>query len=167
MPLLKNGERVEDSWTTVTNASEAEGKTSVIFDLETWNEISEQYAESNVEVGLLLTEAQSPAAFEIDYNRFSVIALRFPAFTDGRAYSYARLLRDQFGYTGELRAVGDIGVDQYAFMQRCGFDCFDVSDSVETEVWQKISRIVGITYQSAQDGASVVSERRQKIYAVK
>ena len=56
-------------------------------------------------------------------DRISLVEVNFPAFTDGRGYSAARILREA-GYTGELRAVGDVLVDQLAFMRRCGFDAF-------------------------------------------
>ena len=56
-------------------------------------------------------------------DRLALIEVNFPAFGDGRGYSAARILREE-GYTGELRAVGDVLVDQVAYMRRCGFDAF-------------------------------------------
>jgi uncharacterized protein (DUF934 family) len=61
-----------------------------------------------------------------DLEHFQVIALNFPAFTDGRHYSSARLLRDRYGYKGEMRAIGDVLRDQLFYMRRCGFDAFAV-----------------------------------------
>ena len=63
-----------------------------------------------------------------DIMRFSVIALVFPKFGDGRAFSTARLLRERYNYSGELRAVGEVLTDQIQLMQRCGFDAFEISD---------------------------------------
>jgi uncharacterized protein (DUF934 family) len=62
-----------------------------------------------------------------DVGRFVLIALDFPKFSDGRAFSTARLLREKFGYRGELRAVGNVLSDQILFMRRVGFDAFEVS----------------------------------------
>ena len=57
-------------------------------------------------------------------DRIALVEVNFPTFTDGRGYSAARILREA-GYTGELRAVGDVLVDQVAYMRRCGFDAFE------------------------------------------
>jgi phosphoadenosine phosphosulfate reductase len=62
-----------------------------------------------------------------DLPRFDLIALDFPKFSDGRAFSTARLLREKFGYAGELRAVGNVLSDQIPLMRRVGFDSFEVT----------------------------------------
>ena len=69
-----------------------------------------------------------------------LIALRFPVFTDGRAYSQARLLRQRLGYQGELRAIGDVQRDQIAYMARCGFDTFLLRADQEPEECQAALR---------------------------
>lgn len=65
-------------------------------------------------------------------NQAAGIALQFPAFTDGRAYSQARELR-QRGYVGEIRATGDVLADQLLAMRRCGFSTFELADSQPPE----------------------------------
>ena len=77
-------------------------------------------------LGVWLDSDQHPEAIADDIGRFDVIAINFPAFKDGRGYSYARLLRDRYGYTGELRAVGDVLRDQLFYLRRCGFNAFAV-----------------------------------------
>jgi len=62
-----------------------------------------------------------------DIGRFALIALSFPKFSDGRAFSTARLLREKYGFTGELRAVGNVLADQIPFMRRVGFDSYEVT----------------------------------------
>ncbi len=57
------------------------------------------------------------------------MALAFAKFADGRAFSYARLLRDRYGFNGELRAIGDVLIDEIPLMLRCGFDSFDVTNA--------------------------------------
>src|SRR5690606_34641599 len=64
-----------------------------------------------------------------DLSRFASIAINFPAFTDGRGYSSARLIRERYGYEGELRAVGDVLTDQIPFMRRCGINAFVVTNA--------------------------------------
>jgi phosphoadenosine phosphosulfate reductase len=78
-------------------------------------------------VGLLLEGGASLADLAEDLPRFALIALTFPKFSDGRAFSTARLLREKFAYRGELRAVGNVLSDQIPFMRRVGFDAFEVS----------------------------------------
>lgn len=62
-----------------------------------------------------------------------VVALNFPVFTDGRAYSSASILRRRYGYEGELRAIGDVRIDQLEQMRRCGFDSYDLNDDQDAE----------------------------------
>src|SRR5699024_2653247 len=57
-----------------------------------------------------------------------LIAIDFPVFTDGRGYSTARLLRERYGYQGEMRAVGDVLIDQLFYLSRCGFDAFSLRE---------------------------------------
>src|SRR5690606_28565971 len=76
------------------------------------------------ELGVWLAPDDSAAAIKDDLQRFSVIAIDFPKFTDGRGYSIAYNLRKRLGWTGELRAIGDVLRDQLFQMARCGFDAY-------------------------------------------
>jgi len=77
-------------------------------------------------VGVLLAPADDPHVLAKDCSRLPVIAIDFPQFTDGRGYSSARLLRERYGFRGELRAVGDILRDQLYYLEHCGFNAFAV-----------------------------------------
>lgn len=79
-------------------------------------------------VGVWLAPADDPASLAADVASLPVIAVDFPAFTDGRGYSTARLLRERYGYTGELRAVGDVQRDQLHYLHQSGFDAFALRD---------------------------------------
>jgi uncharacterized protein (DUF934 family) len=92
-------------------------------------------------------------------DRLSLIEIAFPKFRDGRGYSSARILREA-GYSGELRAQGDVLVDQIAFMKRCGFDSFAPESSLnQVDVEAAISRFEHV-YQSAADATVPVWKRR-------
>lgn len=95
-----------------------------------------------------------------DLQHFQLIALDFPAFKDGRNYSNARLLRDRYGYRGELRAVGDILRDQLFYLHRCGIDSFQVRSDKDIEDALKGLSDFSVTYQSAADGAVPVYKNR-------
>ncbi len=81
-----------------------------------------------------------------------MIALEFPSFGDGRAYSYARLLRERHGYRGELRAVGNVLRDQALFMRRCGFDAFEVAEGTGIAGWREALGEISVFYQPTEDG---------------
>lgn len=74
----------------------------------------------------------------------SVIALNFPAFSDGRSYSSANLLRREYGYKAELRAVGDVRIDQLEQMTRCGFNAFQLADGQNVE--QGLEKLKGFSF---------------------
>ena len=80
------------------------------------------------EPDVLLGPADDPAALEPRLGKISVIAIDFPQFTDGRGHSIARLLRERYGFKGEIRAVGEVLRDSLFYLSRCGFDSFVLSD---------------------------------------
>ena len=95
-----------------------------------------------------------------DLEHFSVIALDFPAFGDGRSYSHASLLRQRYGYKGDLRAVGDVLQDQLFFMQRCGFDSYAIREDKDIEEALKSLNDFTVRYQAAADGALPIYKQR-------
>ena len=96
-----------------------------------------------------------------DIEFFSLIALDFPTFKDGRSYSHARLLRERYNFQGELRAVGDILQDQLFFMERCGINSFQVRDDKNIEQALNGFKIFSDGYQAAADDATPISKKRK------
>lgn len=92
--------------------------------------------------------------------RLRLIVLEFPRFSDGRAYSQARLLRGRLGYRGELRATGGVLQDQIAFMLRCGFDSFESEQKGFGEALTRARTLFSVVYQPAEDDQVPVSLRR-------
>jgi uncharacterized protein (DUF934 family) len=93
------------------------------------NRLGDTVIPSNrVEETLLVTVAIDVDSIVADLPRYKTIEIKFDAFTDGRGYSTAKLLRDRFAFTGELRAVGDVTIDQLFYLSRCGFDTFALRD---------------------------------------
>jgi uncharacterized protein (DUF934 family) len=84
--------------------------------------------------------------------RLRLVVLHFPKFSDGRAYSQARLLRGRMGYGGELRATGNVLQDQALFMLRCGFDSFESDQKGFGEALDRARRLFSVVYQPAEDG---------------
>ena len=77
---------------------------------------------------LALEPGDDPALLAGTLAQLRVIAVNFPKYGDGRGYSIARLLRERYGYRGELRAVGQVGLDHLYYLEQCGFDAFELRD---------------------------------------
>ncbi len=154
MPLIKDSELVSDPWVTLPDEETLPEGASVIVGLERWQAERETLIKRNAPLGLRLRSDQPPEDIAQDVERFQVIALEFPRFGDGRAYSYARLLRERYGYRGELRAVGNVLRDQALFMRRCGFDAFEVAEDSALEGWREALGEISVFYQPTADGRS-------------
>jgi uncharacterized protein (DUF934 family) len=89
-----------------------------------------------------------------------LIVLDFPKFTDGRAYSQARLLRERLAYTGELRATGAVFLDQLPFLLRCGFDSFESEQKGFAEALAKARTLFSVVYQPTGDGRATAGQLR-------
>jgi uncharacterized protein (DUF934 family) len=111
--------------------------------------------------GERLRSEQSPRLIAEELTCFAVIALEFPKFTDGRPYTGARLLRERYGYTGELRAVGHVLRDQALFLIRCGFDAFEVPEITSADAWRAALARISVSYQAAADGRSPAARLRR------
>jgi uncharacterized protein (DUF934 family) len=92
----------------------------------------------------------------------NLVVLDFPKFTDGRAYSQARLLRERLGYRGELRATGAVFLDQLPFLLRCGFDSFESDQKGFGEALAKARTLFSVVYQPIGDGRATAAELRLK-----
>jgi uncharacterized protein (DUF934 family) len=93
-------------------------------------------------------------------DRLALIALKFPTFRDGRAYSQARILREQYGFAGELRATGNVLRDQFLFMLRAGFDAFEVTKDKDAEAFPEAIRRYSVFYQPTGDGRRTARSSR-------
>ncbi len=93
-------------------------------------------------------------------DRLNLVALAFSKFRDGRPYSSAALLRTRYGFKGELRAVGEVLIEQAPQMIRCGFDAFEPADGSTPDDWARKARLFRHVYQRAEDGREPVFEER-------
>ena len=111
-------------------------------------------------LGVWLASHEQPAAIAGDLDRLALVALDFPVFSDGRAFSSARLLRERYGYKGELRAIGDVLCEQLPFMLRSGFDTFDMKSPKALEEFRAVVGEVRVVYQPTGDGRPTAIDRR-------
>ena len=161
MPLIKDGRPAEDPWARLDEAAAIPAEGDVIVDLARWRAERVGLLARSGRLGVRLESDQSPAEIAEDLDHFHVIALEFPKFTDGRAYSSARLLRERYGYKGELRAVGNVLRDQLLFMHRCGFDAFEVSDEAGPDAWRQALAEISVWFQPTADGRTPVAALRR------
>lgn len=159
MPLLKENVLIEDTWTVVADGDDLPAEGGAFVTLERWQAERDALTSRNMPLGITLTSAQSPALIKDDLDVFQGVRLDFPAFTDGRAYSYARLLKERFGFKGEIRAAGNVLRDQYAHMLRCGFNTFEVGE-IDPSIWARSRDAVDLAYQNATDGVRAVWAKR-------
>jgi uncharacterized protein (DUF934 family) len=111
-------------------------------------------------VGVRLEPGEDVHALSENISRLGVIELNFPTFRDGRHYSSARMLRDELAFVGEIRAIGDVLVDQLHFMVRSGFDCLVLPASVNLESGKAALGRWSHVYQKASDGRKTVWQDR-------
>jgi uncharacterized protein (DUF934 family) len=157
--------RPEQNWETLADDASlpAEGQ-SFFVSVRRWVAQRETLIKHNAPVGILFEPGDEPELLQDmldDLNHIPVIALRFPAFTDGRNYSVAQILRMRYGYKGELWAMGDVLIDQVAFMARCGINRFDLPENVTDAELQKALSRYSVTYQPTAASRDTAIKRRQ------
>ena len=151
--LIKNGSIVEDSWLPLEPENETP-RAQHILSLAQWEAL-----EAKESTAVQLEPDQPPAPLKAHLEQISLIAINFPAFTDGRGFSYARELREQ-GYQGELRAVGNFIRDQIHYLSRCGFNAFQLEQEGELEAALSSLEDFSEHYQAACDKAEPLFRRR-------
>jgi len=167
--IIKNKKMIDDDWIVLRLAesdtpeqiSVPEGK--VIVPLKVWQAQHTNLA-NRADLGVWLASDERAEALTADLDKFTVIAIDFPKFADGRGYSIAHHLRVRLGYRGELRAIGDVLRDQIFYMQRVGFNAFaprsdkDINDVAKglndfSEVYQASSDQTDPLFRRATRGA--------------
>jgi len=127
--IIKDRKLVTDPWLRLEPGADgslppAPPSGDVIVPLAMWQGQREALLARPGRIGAWLNSNEEPGAIAEDLRLFGVVAVNFPKFGDGRGFSIARLLRERYGWKGELRAVGDIFRDQLFFLASCGFNAF-------------------------------------------
>ncbi|MBL4801663.1 MAG: DUF934 domain-containing protein [Emcibacter sp.] len=146
MKIIKDKAIIEDSWVHYSGQG-ALPDGDIIVSLSVWQDTDL----TGRRVGLQLEPSDSVKEIRSELDKFELIAINFPTFNDGRGYSMAKLLRDRFGYTKELRAVGDVMRDQIFYMQRCGFDAYEVKEGRDINDAVKAFNDFTVKYQVSSD----------------
>lgn len=141
----------EDGFVLVTDEEDAPTQGDVIVSLKRFLAEGDALAAGR-KVGVLIQPDDAVEDLAYDLPRVAVVALAFPKYRDGRAYSSARVLRERLNFTGEIRAVGDVLQEQAQHMVRCGFDAFEPSDGSDPEAWLKATQRYRHVHQRSSDG---------------
>ena len=166
MPRLfkrRDGEivAVEDPYTSVEDDQDLP-RGDLIVSLARFNRESDYLLNGCRQVGVRLVPEDAPESLADELERLHLVALVFPKFRDGRSYSSARILRDRLMFGGELRAVGDVVVDQARYMVRCGFDAFEPADASTPKQWTAATHRFRHVYQRASDGLEPAFVERER-----
>jgi len=163
MSLIKQGKLAADPFVDASGAESIPPSGPVIVSLAQWQAQRDALLARGTPLGIRLHSDQSPEVIANDVGHFALVALEFPKFRDGRAYSYARLLRERYGFTGELRAVGDVLMEQLFFMVRTGFDAFDLQQSPDpVAAFQTALKDFTVWYQPTGDGRPTAMQLRHR-----
>ena len=141
----------EDQFTIVTAEDEMPASGGVILPLVRFETDGEALLAEGRAVGVLIEPGEAVEALAYDLPRIVLVALNFPKYRDGRAYSSAALLRERLSFTGEVRAVGDVLREQAREMVRCGFDAFVPADGSTSQEWTAAAHRYRHAYQRAAD----------------
>jgi uncharacterized protein (DUF934 family) len=157
--LIKDGAYAEDIYARVADdAALPDG--AVVVSLPRFQKEREALLARNTPIGIRLQASENPEILGADVNHFSLIVLEFPKFRDGRAFSWARMLRTRLGFTGEIRAVGDFLYDQMNYQRRVGFDAWEVPDHFTVEMFKRAITDMTNVYQPSTDGKKTIRQLR-------
>jgi uncharacterized protein (DUF934 family) len=152
---------VDDAWVGVGDDEPLPAEAAVIVSLTRWQADRETLRRRNAPVGVRLGSAEPAKEIAADLDRLELVAIEFPTFRDGRGFSTARLLRERYGFKGELRATGNVFRDQFLFMHRCGFDAYEVADAREAHAFAAALASFSVVYQRTGDGRVPATALRQ------
>lgn len=164
MPLVKSQKIVSDDYVRVADdAPLPDG--NVLIPAARFLADVETILSRPGKTGVIWPNARPVSELVPYLDRLGVVALVFPSFRDGRAYSQARLLRERHGYSGELRATGHVLRDQFVFMLRSGFDAFEVIKESDAAAFAEVARRYSVVYQPTGDRRATAFHSRRTLSA--
>ncbi|HXJ01698.1 MAG TPA: DUF934 domain-containing protein [Micropepsaceae bacterium] len=157
--LVKGGQIIADPFANVADG-EALPDGAIIVSLKRFVAETDALLARGAPLGVQLETAESPDRLGPSLHRLATIVLHVPYFRDGRAFSWARLLRTRLGYKGEIRVSGHVLKDQIAFYARVGADAFDLSQNIPLSEIQGAFSEISNFYQPSVDGRPTIRQLR-------
>lgn len=164
MPLVKGGRIVIDNFTRVEDGAPVPNDGAVLVPAARFLADVQELTQRNAPIGVIWPNDRNIAELAPYLEKLALVALVFPTFKDGRAYSQARLLRERYAYRGELRATGQVLRDQFVFLLRAGFDAFDVVKESDALAFEETARRYSVFFQPTGDGRMTVARSRLKLH---
>ena len=152
MPLVKDGKIAADLFVHVPDGAELPGDGAILVPAARFLEDPQALLARAGKLGVIWPNNRDIDDLVPYLDRLAAVALVFPSFRDGRAYSQARLLRERHEFRGELRATGQVLRDQLLFLHRAGFDAFEVTKEKDTAAFTEALQRYSIFYQPTGDG---------------
>lgn len=152
MPIIELGERRAGVWQRVHDAAPLPEDGAALLSFTRFR--MEALRPQSARIGLRLEPDQEPDGLEKALKAASFVEIWFPVFRDGRGFTTARRLRKDFGFSGEIRAVGHILPDQAAFLKRCGFDSVEIRDRADANNFREALGHFSVTYQSTESDSA-------------
>ena len=163
MPLVKNGKITTDAFVHVADDTPLPGDGAILVSAMRFLADPDSFVRRAGKTGVIWPNNRDLDELVPYLDRLAVVALVFPTFRDGRAYSQARLLRERYNYRGELRATGQVLRDQFVFMLRAGFDSFEVKKQSDAEAFTNTAKRYSVFYQPTGDGRLTALHRRMQL----
>jgi uncharacterized protein (DUF934 family) len=163
MPLVKGGQITDDIFVHVADGVELPGDGAILVTAARFHESPDALLARKAKLGVIWPNNRDIDDLAHYLDRLAAVALAFPNFRDGRAYSQARLLRERFAYRGELRATGQVLRDQFVFMLRAGFDAFEVKKPADADAFAQTVKRYSVFYQPTGDGRLTALHRRMQL----
>ena len=160
MPLVENGQIVQDRYHYVGNEEPIPERVPVIVPAQRFLANADVLIRRDGSLAVLWPNDRRIAELAPWLGHLALVALQFPKFRDGRAYSQARLLRETYGFRGTLRATGDVLRDQFHFLIRAGFDSFEVKKPADASAFVQAASRYSVVYQPTADGRVPALRRR-------
>jgi uncharacterized protein (DUF934 family) len=162
MPLVKGGKITGDAFVHVADDAEIPADGAVLISAARFLADAEALSRRLGKLGVIWPNNRDLDDLVPYLDRLAVVALVFPTFRDGRAYSQARLLRERYNYRGELRATGQVLRDQFVFMLRAGFDAFEAKKESDALAFATTAKRYSVFYQPTGDGRVTALHRRMQ-----
>jgi uncharacterized protein (DUF934 family) len=160
MQLIKGGRIVDDEFVRVGDDAPAPERAPIIVSAARFLADADAFARRDGPTGVIWPNDRKVAELASHSDRLALVALVFPTFKDGRAFSQARLIRERYGYGGELRATGQVLRDQFLFLLRAGFDAFEVTKDADAAAFAEATRRYSVFYQPTGDGRATALRAR-------
>jgi uncharacterized protein (DUF934 family) len=160
MPLVKDSRVVADDFVRLADDAPVPETGAVIVSAARYLAGAGALSARTAPTGVVWPNDRPVAELAPHLDHLALVALVFPKFRDGRAFSQARLLRERYGYMGELRATGDVLRDQFLFMVRAGFDSFEVPKPADAAAFADSVRRYDVFYQPTGDGRATALRHR-------